>query len=78
MRYAAQGEPTNVEEIMEEMEDAGLEPGPFAFHAQIFAYVKVGQPDAGLQVMREMHLEGANNLMLTAADTLQYKNMLVH
>lgn len=69
MKHAAQGDYIDVEVIMEEMEDSGLEPGPFAFHAQIFALVKAEQPDAGLDVMREMHREGANRLMLTAANT---------
>lgn len=67
MQHAAQGDPTSVEEILEDMEDFGLEPGPFAFHAQIFAHVKAGQPDAGLEVMRDMHSSGANKLVMKAA-----------
>lgn len=70
MKYAAQGDPVNVEEILEDMEESGLEPGPFAFHAQVFAHVKAGQPDAGLEVMREMHSSGANRLVVNAAGKL--------
>lgn len=70
MKHAVQGEPTDVEVILEEMEDFGLEPGPFAFHAQIFAHVKAGQPEAGLEVMREMHSSGANKLAMKAAGNL--------
>lgn len=70
MKYAAQGDPENVEEILEDMEDSGLEPGPFAFHAQIFAHVKAGQPDAALEVMRELHLSGANKVVVKVAGTL--------
>lgn len=70
MKHAAGGNPTNVEDIMEDMEESGLEPGPFAYHAQVFAYVKAGEPDEGLDVMQRMHKAGANKLMLAAANIL--------
>ena len=70
MKHATQGDPIKVEEILEDMEDSGLEPGPFAFHAQIFAHVKAGQPDAALEVMRELHSSGADRLVVKAAGTL--------
>ena len=58
MKYAAGGDPEGVEDILEEMEESGLEPGPFAHHAFVFACVKAGRPDEGLETMRNMFEQG--------------------
>lgn len=58
MKYAAEGDPESVENILEDMEESGLEPGPFAHHACVFACVKAGRPDGGLAAMREMFAQG--------------------
>lgn len=58
MKYAAEGDSSGVEGIQEEMQDLGMEPGPFANHPLVFAHVKAGHPDEGLEVMREMFASG--------------------
>lgn len=59
MKHAAQGDSTGVDNTIDMMEEAGLEPGPFAYHALLFAHVKAGQPAEGLLVMRDMFISGA-------------------
>ena len=61
MKCAAQGDASGVQDILDRMQDDfDLEPGPYAYHAKVFAYVKAGQPDKGLEVMRLMHQSGGH------------------
>ena len=59
MKCAAQGDASGVQDTLDRMqEDDNLEPGPYAYHAKVFAHIKAGQPEAGLEVMKLMHHSG--------------------
>ena len=62
MNAAARGEAADVSEILEEMQEDEIEPGPYAYHALVFAHVKNKDSDSALEVMRLMHRQGTINL----------------
>ena len=70
MQAAAKGQADDVSEVLNEMEESGLEPGPYAYHALVFAHVKVPDPDPGaaLDVMRLMHSLGTGQAILLIHD----------
>ncbi len=61
MQAAANGQASDVIEILDEMQDDGLEPGPYAYHALVFAHVKNKDSDEALAVMKLMHKLGMYN-----------------
>lgn len=53
LKVAAQlGDTSETEAVLQQMEDAGLPPGPCAYHSLIFSYVRAGQAEAALQAVR--------------------------
>lgn len=66
MQAASQGQASDVSEILEEMQEDGLEPGPYAYHALVFAHVKRKDPSAALEVMGLMDKLGRNRASLHA------------
>ncbi len=64
MQAAANGQASDVSEILEEMQEDGIEPGPYAYHALVFANVKSKDTDAALEVMRLMHKLGRAELTI--------------
>ncbi|KAK9786294.1 hypothetical protein WJX73_001678 [Symbiochloris irregularis] len=46
------GDTSETEAVLQQMEDAGLPPGPCAYHSLIFSYVRAGQAEAALQAVR--------------------------
>ncbi|KAL0023347.1 hypothetical protein WJX77_009730 [Trebouxia sp. C0004] len=58
MQAAANGQASDVSEILDEMQEDGLEPGPYAYHALVFAHVKNKSSDEALAVMKLMHKLG--------------------
>ncbi|KAL0040844.1 hypothetical protein WJX79_006986 [Trebouxia sp. C0005] len=58
MQAAANGQASDVSEILDEMTEDGLEPGPYAYHALVFAHVKNKNSDEALEVMKLMHKLG--------------------
>lgn len=61
MQAAANGQASDVSEILDEMTEDGLEPGPYAYHALVFAHVKNKNSDEALEVMKLMHKLGIHN-----------------
>ncbi len=61
MQAAANGQASDVSEILDEMQEDGLEPGPYAYHALVFAHVKKKNSDEALAVMKLMHKLGMYN-----------------
>lgn len=61
MQAAANGQASDVSEILDEMQEDGLEPGPYAYHALVFAHVKNKDSDEALAVMKLMHKLGMYN-----------------
>ncbi len=58
MLAAKGGEADEAEMIVLEMEELGLAPGPRAYHALVYAYVKAGDPDGALDAIRRTHAAG--------------------
>lgn len=61
MQAAANGQASDVSEILDEIKEDGLEPGPYAYHALVFAHVKNKDSDEALAVMKLMHKLGIYN-----------------
>eukprot|EP00884_Botryococcus_braunii_P008695 jgi/Botrbrau1/17827/Bobra.0127s0072.2 len=60
-RLAVAAQDGNVDEaevIVLEMESRGLTPGPRAYHALVYAYVKANDPEGGLDAIRRTHAAG--------------------
>ena len=63
---AGKGQALDVSEILEEMQEDGLEPGPYAYHALVFAHVKSKDSSAAHELMRLMDKLGTNTNRLHA------------
>lgn len=58
MKCAAQGNVSGVQKVLDSMIHDGLQPGPYALHTKVFAHVKAGHPNDGLEIMRQMYKKG--------------------
>ena len=63
---AGKGQDSDVSEVLETMQEDGLEPGPYAYHALVFAHVKSKDSSAAHEVMRLMDKLGINKDTLHA------------
>ena len=60
---AKEGKPEAAEEVLRTMLADGFQPGPRAYHALIFAYVKSGSASGALDVIRRAHSSGKASFM---------------
>eukprot|EP00899_Mesostigma_viride_P024182 jgi/Mesvir1/4949/Mv04571-RA.1 len=62
---AKAGDPAGAENALVQMSNAGLRPGPRAYHGVVVAYVRARDPDGALGAMRRQHASGDKALMET-------------
>lgn len=56
---ALQGDTSEAEAVLQQLQDAGLPPGPAAYHSLIFSYVRAGKAEEALQAVRREWNAGA-------------------
>eukprot|EP00210_Caulerpa_lentillifera_P005205 g4973.t1 len=61
-RAAMEGRTNAAEEVIRDMIALGIQPGPKAYHALIFAYAKSGNSSGALNAIRRAHASGLNPL----------------
>ena len=57
-RYAHEGDVENAEQVLLQLKDAGLPPGPKAYHGLLFAYIRAQNPADALEVAKRTAAEG--------------------
>ena len=57
---AKKGDTVTAEEVIREMVADGFQPGPRAYHALVFAYVKKRSAAGALTAIRRAHASGTN------------------
>jgi pentatricopeptide repeat protein len=55
---AQRGQPEVAEDVMQEMAEAGLSPGPRAYHGLVFAYAKSRNAEGALDAIRREYSAG--------------------